>query len=63
MAKAKPPSPIPSQSEKFVAAARELGADDDLERFKAIVRKIGSASPSSRKRRTATESKPRPKAP
>jgi hypothetical protein len=34
------------QSERFKQAARELGTDDDPERFKALVRKIGTAKPS-----------------
>jgi len=34
-----------TQSERFIKAAQELGIDDDPERFKAIVKKIGSAKP------------------
>ncbi|NNM71182.1 hypothetical protein [Enterovirga aerilata] len=32
-----------SQLHKFKQAARELGTDDDPERFKVRVRKVGSA--------------------
>ena len=39
-------SPKADQSERFKQAALELGCDDDPERFKDIVRKIGSAPPS-----------------
>lgn len=35
----------PSQLDKFKAAARELGTDDDPERFKETVRKIGAVKP------------------
>ena len=45
--------PAPSQLDKFKAAARELGTDDDPERFKATVRKVASAK--------AAESSPRGK--
>ena len=34
-----------SQSERFIAAARELGNDDDPERFKETVRKLAKAPP------------------
>jgi hypothetical protein len=35
----------PEQSRRFIKAARELGTDNDPERFKAIVRKVASAPP------------------
>lgn len=34
-----------SQSARFIEAARDLGADTSEKRFKAIVRKVGSAPP------------------
>jgi hypothetical protein len=34
-----------SQSAKFKAAARELGTDNDPERFKETVRKVAKAAP------------------
>lgn len=34
-----------SQSERFAQAARELGCDDDPERFKETVRKLAKAPP------------------
>lgn len=34
-----------TQSERFVKAARELGTDDDPERFKERVRKVAKAPP------------------
>ena len=34
-----------SQSERFKQAARELGCDDDPERFKETVRKLANAGP------------------
>jgi hypothetical protein len=34
-----------SQSERFKQAARELGCDDDPERFKETVRKLAKAPP------------------
>ena len=37
---AKSDQPGKSQSERFVDAARELGTDDDPERFKETVRKV-----------------------
>ena len=43
----------PSQLDKFKAAARELGTDDDPERFKERVKRIGSVKPDS-----AREAKP-----
>lgn len=36
---------VPSQLDKFKAAARELGTDDDPERFKDRVKRIGSVKP------------------
>lgn len=36
----------PAQSKRFIEAARELGTDDDPERFKDMVRKIAKAPPS-----------------
>jgi hypothetical protein len=36
----------PSQLDKFKEAARELGTDDDPERFKETVRKVAKAPPS-----------------
>jgi hypothetical protein len=41
MAKAK--SGYMSQREKFIQAARELGADEDPEAFRRIVRKVATA--------------------
>jgi hypothetical protein len=37
--------PALSQIDKFQKAARDLGTDDDPERFKERVRKVGSAKP------------------
>ena len=37
--------PEESQSERFKQAARELGCDDDPERFKETVRKLAKAPP------------------
>lgn len=34
-----------SQSERFAQAARELGCDDDPERFREVVRKLAKAPP------------------
>ena len=34
-----------SQKDRFIEAARELGTDEDPERFKSIVRKLASAPP------------------
>ena len=36
---------LSEQSRRFMEAARELGTDDDPERFKATVRKIAKAPP------------------
>jgi hypothetical protein len=33
------------QSERFVEAAREVGTDDDPERFKETIRKLAKAPP------------------
>jgi methylphosphotriester-DNA--protein-cysteine methyltransferase len=55
MAKAKE---LTSQGRAFIKAARELGTDDDPERFNETVRKIAKAPPSKnapRPRRSAAK--------
>lgn len=44
-----------SQSERFKEAARELGCDDDPERFKETVRKLAKAAPQPRATKEKTE--------
>ena len=46
----KQPTASPSQSERFKAAARELGCDESEERFVETVRKIAKAPPVHRSR-------------
>lgn len=46
MKSSKEPGAASAQRDKFEAAARELGTDNDPERFKALVQKIGGAKPS-----------------
>ena len=46
----------PSQRERFEQAARELGCDDDPERFEETVRKIAKAPPA---RNAPSKAKPK----
>lgn len=39
------PKQTPSQSDKFKAAARELGADESEDAFRKIVQRIGAVRP------------------
>lgn len=45
-----------SQSEKFKDAARELGADDDPERFDEVMRRLAKTPPEPRKPKKDTSS-------
>lgn len=47
-----------SQLDKFKAAAREIGTDDDPERFKAMVKRVGGAKPTDTPR---GQSRPKPR--
>ena len=62
MPKTTQPQDAQSQSERFKRAARELGCDDDPERFKERVRKIAKAPPAKNERlqeRPPKERKPK----
>jgi hypothetical protein len=42
-----------TQSQRFIEAARELGADGDAETFRRAVRTIATAAPKRAKKKTA----------
>ena len=44
MAKAKPVEDTRTQRQKFIDAAREVGAETDRDAFRSIVRKIATAT-------------------
>lgn len=45
--------PAQTQSDRFIEAARELGTDDDPERFKERVRKLAQAAPAPKDKSSA----------
>jgi hypothetical protein len=49
---------LPAQSRRFIEAARELGTDDDPERFKDTVRKVAKAPPKRNEPSKSKKTKP-----